>query len=170
VSRVERAFAHPLAQGLVALIVGIIDWATAPFLIFPLIALPVSLTAWFSGSRWAYAAGAVLVINRFAIIKSIDAPVPTSYILTNGLIGIGVLMLMAFLIGRAGRQTKALEERVAGFVTMCAQSRTVEYEGEWITFELYLKRRFHLDTSHGISPAVAEKAIAELEASRREEK
>lgn len=156
-----------MALGLLFLSVVLIDWATAPYLIYPLIVLPVSLTAWFRGPRWAYGVAALLMLSRLAIIKSINAPVSTSYLITNGAIGIGVLMLMAFLIGRAGRQTKALEERVEEFVTMCARSRTVEYEGEWITFELYLKRRFNLDTSHGVSPAVAEKAIAELQAVAR---
>lgn len=49
--------------------------------------------------------------------------------------------------------------RIQGLVTVCAWSRTVEYEGAWVSFEEYLRRRFHLDTSHGISPAEAEKAL-----------
>jgi CHASE3 domain sensor protein len=44
-------------------------------------------------------------------------------------------------------------------VTICAWSRTVEYLGEWLSFEEYLHRRFNLDASHGISPAEAEKAL-----------
>jgi CHASE3 domain sensor protein len=49
--------------------------------------------------------------------------------------------------------------RIQGLVTVCAWSRTVEYEGTWLSFEQYLRRRFNLDTSHGISPAEAEKAF-----------
>ncbi len=45
-------------------------------------------------------------------------------------------------------------------VTICAWSKTVEHEGEWMTFERYLERRFGLMTTHGISP----KAIEQLEA------
>lgn len=167
-SQAARVVSHPVTLGLIFISVILIDWATAPYLIYPLIVLPVSLTAWFWGAPWAYGGAALLTVSRFATIKAIHSPVSMSYLMTNGLIGIGVLMLMAFLIGRAGRQTKDLEEQVAGFVTMCARSRTVEYEGEWITFELYLKRRFNLDTSHGISPAMAEKAVAELEAATRQ--
>lgn len=37
-------------------------------------------------------------------------------------------------------------------VTLCAWTRTVRYEGEWISVEAYLERRFGLLTSHGISP------------------
>jgi CHASE3 domain sensor protein len=42
-------------------------------------------------------------------------------------------------------------------VTVCAWSRTIEYEGEWMSFEEYLGRRFDLRTTHGISPAEAER-------------
>jgi hypothetical protein len=43
--------------------------------------------------------------------------------------------------------------RVHPLVTVCAWSRTIEYEGEWLSFEEYLKRRFNVDVTHGISPA-----------------
>lgn len=38
-------------------------------------------------------------------------------------------------------------------VTLCAWTRTVRYEGEWISVEAYLERRYGVLTSHGISPA-----------------
>lgn len=41
-------------------------------------------------------------------------------------------------------------------VTLCAWTRTVRYEGEWISVEAYLERRFGLLTSHGISPEAEE--------------
>jgi CHASE3 domain sensor protein len=49
-------------------------------------------------------------------------------------------------------------------VKMCAWSRTIEYEGQWLSFEQYLERRFNLDITHGISPTEAEKLAANLEA------
>ena len=42
-------------------------------------------------------------------------------------------------------------------VNMCAYSRTIEYGGDWLSFEEYLQRRFNLRTSHGLSPAEFEK-------------
>ena len=42
-------------------------------------------------------------------------------------------------------------------VKICAWSRMVEYQGEWLSFEQYLQRRFNVDTSHGISPVEAER-------------
>ena len=51
--------------------------------------------------------------------------------------------------------------RMQSLVTVCAWSRTVEYRGEWLSFEEYLLRRFNLNTSHGISPAEAQKVFGE---------
>jgi methyl-accepting chemotaxis protein len=47
-------------------------------------------------------------------------------------------------------------------VNMCAYSRTIEYEGEWISFEEYLRRRFNVTTSHGMSPAEFERVRAAI--------
>ncbi len=48
-------------------------------------------------------------------------------------------------------------------VTLCAWSNTVKHEGEWMTFENYLERRFGVMTTHGISPKAMEKLDAEIE-------
>jgi CHASE3 domain sensor protein len=45
---------------------------------------------------------------------------------------------------------------------MCAWSRTIEYQGEWLSFEEYLSRRYNTDITHGISPAEAAKMRAGL--------
>lgn len=38
-------------------------------------------------------------------------------------------------------------------VTLCAWTRTVRFQGEWVSVETYLEQRFGVITSHGISPA-----------------
>jgi hypothetical protein len=52
--------------------------------------------------------------------------------------------------------------QVEPVVNMCAYSRTIEYEGEWISFEQYLERRFKITTSHGMSPAEFERLRAAI--------
>jgi CHASE3 domain sensor protein len=52
--------------------------------------------------------------------------------------------------------------RLQQLARMCAWSRTIEYEGEWISFEDYLERRFNIATTHGISPTEAAKLRGEL--------
>lgn len=49
--------------------------------------------------------------------------------------------------------------RLHRFAKVCAWSRTIEYEGEWLSFEKYLERRFKIRTSHGISPSEATKLM-----------
>jgi len=63
-----------------------------------------------------------------------------------GLAGALALMMIALLVIARGA------EHYRNLVTLCAWSRSVEYEGEWISFEEYLRRRFDLSATHGISP------------------
>ena len=50
--------------------------------------------------------------------------------------------------------------KVEPVVNMCAYSKTIEYEGEWVSFEEYLRRRFNVATSHSMSPAEFERLRA----------
>ena len=63
-----------------------------------------------------------------------------------GLAGALALMLIALLVIARGA------EHYRNLVTLCAWSRSVEYEGEWISFEEYLRRKFNISATHGISP------------------
>ena len=48
-------------------------------------------------------------------------------------------------------------------VTLCAWSNTLRYDGEWISVEKYLSKRFGLSISHGISPEALARFEAELD-------
>jgi CHASE3 domain sensor protein len=52
--------------------------------------------------------------------------------------------------------------RLRRLARVCAWSRTIEFQGEWLKLEDYLERRFHMQTTHGISPAEAAKMRAEM--------
>ena len=138
-----------------------LDLITGPYLLFPILfVIPVTLAAWFYSSRWGYWLAVLLPVGRFFIAEFIDYPSPLIYIIINALIRIAVLVFMTFLVSRTARQTRELREKFSGLVKVCAWSRTIEYEGQWISIEQYLKRRFNIDTSHGISPAEAQKALS----------
>lgn len=69
----------------------------------------------------------------------------------GGMISLGLaaalaVMLIALLVIARGA------EHYRNLVTLCAWTRSVEYEGEWISFEDYLRRKFDISTTHGISP------------------
>ncbi|MFL5485347.1 MAG: CHASE3 domain-containing protein [Gemmatimonadaceae bacterium] len=56
------------------------------------------------------------------------------------------VMLLALLVIARGA------EHYRNLVTLCAWSRSVEFEGEWVSFEEYLRRKFGISSTHGISP------------------
>jgi len=142
----------------------LLDLFTGPFLMFPIFfVIPVTLSAWFCSSRLAYTLAFLLPAGRFVIAEFLDVPHSILYAVANALIRVAVLVLIAFLVGRTSMQARKMEERVNTLVRVCAWSRTVEYQGEWISFEAYLQRRFNIDTTHGISPDAAEKLLAQRE-------
>jgi K+-sensing histidine kinase KdpD len=161
-------FARTWTHLLLALLILLLDLVTGPYLLFPILfVIPVTLAAWFHSPRLAYALAFLLPLGRFFIAEFVDQPAPLPFIIANNLIRFAVLLFMAFLVSRTARQTKELEQRVKDLVTVCAWSRTVEYQGEWISFEEYLLRRFNINTSHGISPAEAKKLFGELTSNDR---
>ena len=156
---VIRLLEHPWVHLGMGILILLLDLVTGPILLFPILfVVPVSLCAWFYSARLAYSFAVLLPFGRGLIAYFIDHPHPLPYVVANAFVRVVVLAFIAFLVARTARQTKELQARISQFVTMCAWSRTIEYEGEWISFEQYLKRRFNIDTSHGISPAEAEKA------------
>jgi len=54
-------------------------------------------------------------------------------------------------------------QNIRNLVTVCAWSHKVEYQNEWMPFEEYLKRRFKINCSHGISPAEFARMFPDLE-------
>ena len=58
---------------------------------------------------------------------------------------LGLMMIALLVIARGA-------EHYRNLVTLCAWTRSVEYEGEWISFEEYLRRKFNISSTHGISP------------------
>jgi len=53
-------------------------------------------------------------------------------------------------------------EHLRQIVTVCAWTGQVKFEGEWIRLEDYLKRRFGISVSHGLSKEAASKMIQEI--------
>jgi CHASE3 domain sensor protein len=70
------------------------------------------------------------------------------------------LMFVALLVIARGA------EHYRNLVTLCAWTRSVEYEGEWISFEEYLRRKFHVSTTHSISP----EALSQIQVGLDEDK
>jgi CHASE3 domain sensor protein len=63
------------------------------------------------------------------------------------------LMLIALMVIARGA------EHYRNLVTLCAWTRSVEFEGDWISFEEYLRRKFNISATHGMSP----EALSQIE-------
>ncbi|MDQ6716960.1 MAG: CHASE3 domain-containing protein [Gemmatimonadota bacterium] len=64
-------------------------------------------------------------------------------------------VLLAIVVGLVAVILRRMR-RYQNLVTLCAWSKAVNYEGEWLSFEEYLERRFGLSATHGISPSALE--------------
>jgi hypothetical protein len=160
---VTQALPHTATHVVLGIAILLLDLVTGPYLLFPILfVIPVALAAWYCGPRPAYALAFLLPLGRFFIAELVDHPSPVMFMAANCLIRIAVLASIVFLVTRTARQIKELENRVNALVTVCAWSRTVEYEGKWISFEKYLLKRFNVSTTHGIFPAEAEKMFGPL--------
>ena len=73
------------------------------------------------------------------------------------LLGLGftIAIIFFFLLRRF--------EQMHELITICAWSKLIEFEGEWLTVEEYLMRRFHARITHGISNAESVKVLKLLE-------
>jgi CHASE3 domain sensor protein len=60
-------------------------------------------------------------------------------------------------------------EKLQEFVTVCAWTGQVKFQGQWLRLDEYLKRRFGLSVSHSLSRDAAEKMMREIEALNRGE-
>lgn len=158
----ERRFDGAWPYALVVGIIFILDWLTSPFITFPILfVVPVALCARYYRVSLAYGMAIVLPLGRLIMAEYVDKLHPLHYTLVNAATRIIVLLLLAHLVARLSRQNALLKQRVDELIRICAWSRTIEYQGEWLTFETYMKRRFKLNTTHVISPAEAEKIINE---------
>ena len=79
-----------------------------------------------------------------------------------------LVVIVDFIFGGALIVLLLRFRRNEQLLRVCAWSKTVEYQGEWITFEAYLSRRFGIDSTHGISPAEEKKLTAELSKVQRD--
>lgn len=146
----------------------LLDLVTGKFLLFPILfVVPVVLAGWYCSASLAYWLAVGLPIGRFFIAAYGEQSMPVAYSLANAATRIAVLVLIAFLVSRTARLTRELEQRVDVLVKICAWTRTVEYQGEWISFEQYLRRRFGIETTHGISPAEAQRQFDKLKRDER---
>ena len=78
-----------------------------------------------------------------------------NYELSAMLLAIGLGGVIALIYFSLLRRMERMQE----MITICAWSKLVEFEGEWLSIEQYLSRRLHARVTHGISRAESEKML-----------
>ena len=95
-----------------------------------------------------------LLVRREAAVEAALARQALAEELILGLVVLAIALTAAILYWL---------RRAEQLVTMCAWSKTIQYEGQWMSIEAYMERRFGLSITHGISPAELERMDAEME-------
>lgn len=76
-------------------------------------------------------------------------------------IGFGFIIAIFFLLRRL--------ERMQEMIKICSWSKLIEYEGEWLSIEDYLMRRFHAQITHGMSDVEAKKFLTLINEEKQKE-
>ena len=101
-------------------------------------------------TQHALAAENQLLSRRQATVQQALGRRRAAELLLTGLAFV-VLVLAALLWLRV--------QRAERLITVCAWSKTIHHEGEWMTFEKYMLHRFDLMITHGISPIEADRML-----------
>jgi CHASE3 domain sensor protein len=94
--------------------------------------------------------------------RAAEADVIASQIMSLVLI-VSVAVALAFVVMILLRLDKLQQ-----FVTVCAWTGQVKYQGQWLRLDEYLKRHFGLSVSHSLSEEAAEKMKHEIETLSRD--
>jgi len=86
-----------------------------------------------------------------------EAQVVSSQIMSMILIA-GVALALAFVLVIMLRL-----EKLQQFVTVCAWTGQVKYQGQWLRVDQFLERQFGLSVSHSLSKEAADKMMQEIE-------
>lgn len=142
-----------------ALVVIVLDWATGPYIRFPIaFVLPVYSMGWQYG-RWPgiWLAYAMLAI-RLAYSFYWDNAIPhwLLYEALNTVIRAAVLTLIASLADQVRKREEKLQREIVkleGILPICGYCKKIRNEeNEWEQMEEYITRHSEAEFSHSICP------------------
>jgi hypothetical protein len=84
----------------------------------------------------------------------------------QGIIRIAAIIGLGYLLNRsesARRAERARREQAERMVAMCAWTQRVRWNDEWVAVDVFLKRRFGIEVTHGISEQALQAQFAALD-------
>ena len=166
-SWILSVLSRPLIYVISGVVVFLLDYATGPFVMFPIVyVIPITFAAWFYSKRAAYILAILLPAGRFIIANQFEQPDPTVYLSINALIRIAILWFLAFLVSRTARQTKELSRRInqlEGILPICMFCKRIRDEHQnWHQLEGYITEHSSAQFSHGMCADCQKKHYGEF--------
>lgn len=143
------------------------DYLTGPFIQFPVLYLiPITLASWYNGYLWGISLALTMILTRFLFSFFWPASMTISCLVTNTIIRIVVLTLLAFLVGIVARQKRELEKEVRilrGILPICSFCKKIrDPDGNWEVMERYISAHSEAKFSHGICPECVNQHYPEI--------
>ena len=131
----------------------ILDFFSGPRIQFPiLLVLPVVISGWNRGARWAVSLGISLPLARIAFHLVWAEPFTWPYLILNTVIRACVLSGIGYLVSQAAAQVRELKV-LRGLVPICSHCKKIRSnEQHWIPVEKYVSDRSEAAFSHTICP------------------
>ena len=96
------------------------------------------------------------------VFMSPDAGVRWQIFMINRIYAVTVIWLIAFFVVMQIKQKRKIDN-LGRMITMSAWNKQVNYKGQWVSVEEYLKKDLGITVSHGIDPESASKIMRDLE-------
>jgi hypothetical protein len=157
------ALRHPAGWIAWSLLFLILDFISGPLIQFPItFVMPVILAAWNGKLRWALGLAIVLSGARLAFYEIWAVGWTSLVALTNTVIRMAVLSLVAGLVYRY----RAAEQRIhtlQGLLPICMFCKRIKDENDhWHPLESYIAERSEASFSHGLCPECGRKHYPEI--------
>lgn len=95
---------------------------------------------------------------------------PFSYVFRRSTLDMLLVLTVWFLVGRATGRAMERIRYLEKFLRVCSWCRRIEYHGEWMRWEEYMRKGLETPTTHGICPECMVKqqeAVERLEPARQ---
>jgi hypothetical protein len=117
----------------------------------------VLLASWYHGRVYGYSLAVAMPLVRFFMRAVWQEPPPLDEALANLVMRLFVLVLVAFLVENAARQTREVKV-LRGFFRVCSHCKRIHTpEKTWVQMERYISEHSETEFSHGICPECVKK-------------
>jgi hypothetical protein len=142
---------------LLALAFAAIDWELIPLRVFPFVFIfPLMLAAWNRSLPFAMICAVGLSLTRIAHQFVFDEKPDSVDEMAAALVRFFVLLLLAAMTNRMGKQTRQLRHRVRlleGILPICSHCKSIrDKNNNWVQLEGYITAHSEAQFSHSLCP------------------